>query len=178
MADLKVTSMTSAAAGTALEDVLHIIDDPTGTPINKKVTVGEMLNALAAPVALATGAVTITDALHGGRISMVPDQASGNPSLTLPTPVVGMVFRFTYVGAAVDAHNTLIVPPAGVDFEGSLAFFDVDGNQTSVVVSDNSADDTLTIIVPQNMDIVLTATSTTKYHISGYVTSATAPTIA
>jgi hypothetical protein len=174
MADLKVTSMTSAAAGTALEDVLHIIDDPSGTPINKKVTVGEMLNALAAPVALATGAVTITDALHGGRISMVPDQASGNPSLTLPTPVVGMVFRFTYNGAAADAHNTLIVPPAGVDF----AFFDVDGNQTSVVVSDNSADDTLTIIVPQNMDIVLTATSTTKYHISGYVTSATAPTIA
>ena len=52
MADLKISNMTSAAAGTALEDVLHIIDDPTGTPINKKVTVGEMLNALKAPVVL------------------------------------------------------------------------------------------------------------------------------
>ena len=82
------------------------------------------------------------------------------------------------IGAAVDAHNTLIVPPAGVDFEGSLAFFDRDNNQTSVVVSDNDADDTLTINVPENMDIVLTATSTTKYHISGYVCSQTAPTIA
>ena len=69
------------------------------------------------------------------------------------------------------------MPPTGVDYEGSLAFFDSD-NETSVVVSDNSADDTLTIITPQNFDIVLTATSTTKYHISGYVTSATAPTIA
>jgi|TARA_B110000211_G_scaffold24512_1_gene25201 hypothetical protein len=177
MADLKVTSMTSLAAGTANEDVLHIIDDPTGTPINKKVTVGDMLNALAAPVALATGAVSITEATHAGRISMLPDQAAGNPSLTLPTPIVGMVFRFIYIGAAADAHNTLIVPPAGVDYEGSLAFFDSD-NETSVVVSDNSADDTLTIITPQNFDIVLTATSTTKYHISGYVTSATAPTIA
>ena len=156
MADLKVTSMTSLAAGTALEDVLHIIDDPTGTPINKKVTVGEMLNALATPVAL----------------------ASGNPSLTLPTPIVGMVFRFTYVGAAVDAHNTLIVPPAGVDYEGSLLFYDRDGNTTSVVPSDNDADDTLTLIKPENMDIVITATSTTKYHISGYIQSATAPTIA
>jgi hypothetical protein len=29
MADLKISNMTSAAAGTALEDVLHIIDDPT-----------------------------------------------------------------------------------------------------------------------------------------------------
>ena len=178
MADLKVTSMTSLAAGTALEDVLHIIDDPTGTPINKKVTVGEMLNALATPVALATGAVSITEATHAGRISMLPDQASGNPSLTLPTPIVGMVFRFIYIGAAVDAHNTLIVPPAGVDYEGSLLFFDRDGNTTSVVPSDNDADDTLTLIKPENMDIVITATSTTKYHISGYIQSATAPTIA
>ena len=177
MADLKVTSMTSAAAGTALEDVLHIIDDPTGTPINKKVTVGEMLNALAAPVALATGAVTITDALHGGRISMVPDQASGTPSLTLPTPIVGMVFRFTYVGAAIDAHDTAIVPPTGVDYEGSLAFFDRDGNATSVVASDNDADDTITLINPENFEVTLTAVSATKYHISGYVNSDTAPTI-
>jgi len=109
---------------------------------------------------------------------MIPDQASGTPSLTLPTPIVGMVFRFTYVGAAIDAHDTAIVPPTGVDYEGSLAFYDRDGNTTSVVVSDNSADDTLTIIKPENFDIVLTATSTTKYHISGYVCSQTAPTIA
>ena len=176
MADLKISNMTSAAAGTALEDVLHIIDDPTGTPINKKVTVGEMLNALKAPVALAQGAIGITAALHSHRISIIPDQAAGNPSITLPTPEGGEVFRFQYGGAAADAHNTLIVPPAGVDYEGSLAFFDSD-NETSVIVSDNDADDTITLITPQNFDITLTAVSTTKYHISGYVTSATAPTI-
>jgi hypothetical protein len=56
MADLKITNMTSLAAGTANEDVLHIIDDPSGTPIDKKVTVGAMLNALSAPVTLAVGA--------------------------------------------------------------------------------------------------------------------------
>ena len=86
---------------------------------------------------------------------MIPDQASGNPSLTLPTPIVGMVFRFIYIGAAADAHNTLIVPPAGVDYEGSLAFYDR-GNATSVVVSDNSADDTLRKH-RKNFDIVLMA---------------------
>ena len=178
MADLKITAMTSLAAGTVREDVLHIIDDPAGTPINKKVTVGDMLNALNVPVALATGAVSITEALHSHRISMLPDQASGNPSLTLPTPKVGMVFRFTYNGAATDAHNTLIVPPAGVDFTGSLAFFDSDNNTSVVSAAADGSADTLTLITPQNMDILLTATSTTKYHISGYMTSATAPTIA
>ena len=74
MADLKISNMTSLAAGTAREDVLHIIDDPAGTPINKKVTVGDMVNALAAPVSLAAGAITITEALHSGRMLIVPDQ--------------------------------------------------------------------------------------------------------
>ena len=178
MADLKITAMTSLAAGTVREDVLHIIDDPAGTPINKKVTVGDMLNALNVPVALATGAVNITDALHSHRISMLPDQASGGGVLTLPTPIVGMVYRFTYNGAAADAHNTTIVPPTGVDYNGSLAVFDSDNNTSVVAAAADGSADTITVKVPENFDILLTATSTTKYHISGYITTGTPPTIA
>jgi len=177
MADLKVTSMTSLAAGTALEDVLHIIDDPTGTPINKKVTVGEMLNALAAPVTLAQGAVTLTETLHAGRMSIVPDQASSSV-LTLPAPKAGMVLTFTYGGAAADAQNTGIQPAGDGFFSGTVAFADTDGNAYSVVVSDNAADDLLTLVTPQNFTIVCTGVSTTEWALSGFVSSVTAPTIA
>ena len=177
MADLKVTSMTSLAAGTALEDVLHIIDDPTGTPINKKVTVGEMLNALAAPVTLAQGAVTLTETLHGGRMSIVPNQASSSV-LTLPAPKAGMVLTFTYGGAAADAQNTAIQPAGDGFFSGTVAFADTDGNAYSVIVSDNAADDLLTLITPQNFTIVCTGVSTTEWALSGFVSSVTAPTIA
>ena len=177
MADLKITSMTSAAAGTALEDVLHIIDDPTGTPINKKVTVGEVLNALAAPVTLAVGDLTLTEAVHGGRMSIVPDQSSSSV-ITSPTPKAGLVLTFTYGGAAADAQNTAIQPAGDGFFSGSLLFADTNGNAYSVVVSDNSADDLLTLITPQNFTVVCTGVSATEWHLSGFVSSETAPTIA
>jgi hypothetical protein len=177
MADLKITNMTSLAAGTANEDVLHIIDDPSGTPIDKKVTVGAMLNALSAPVTLAVGALTLTEALHAGRMSIVPDQTASSV-ITLPAPKAGMVLTFTYGGAAADAQNTAIQPAGDGFFSGSVAFADTDGNAYSIVVSDNAADDLLTLVTPQNFTVVCTGVSTTEWHLSGFVSSVTAPTIA
>ncbi len=80
--------------------------------------------------------------------------------------------------AAIDAENTTIAPVGDEFFNGSLAFYDRANNTTSVVVSDNAADDLITLINPENFEVTCTAVSTTEWHISGYVNADTAPTIA
>ena len=178
MADLKITGLTSIAAATARADLLHLIDDPTGTPINKKNTIGDLMNAMHSPVKLSTGDQALTEATHAGRMLIVPD-LGGNSTLTLPTPKIGMSFRFTYGGVAADAQNLLISAGTGnaLFFLGSIFFSDTD-NAHSVVYSDNAADELITLVTPSNFDISCVGISATTWQLSGYCLSATTPTIA
>ena len=72
MADKKVTALTDIGTGIASTDVWMVIDDPTGTPVNKKMQVSNFTGYLPsyvgyaqAPQALtaATGTVSVTHAI-------------------------------------------------------------------------------------------------------------------
>jgi hypothetical protein len=183
MADLKVTALTSLAAATAREDLLHVIDDPSGTPINKKETLGDMMNSLASPVTLADTAVTLTEATHAGRFVIIPN-VSADRIYTLPTPKVGMTFRF--IGPtgleAADGHDVTISCGSGnsIFFKGQVVHHDTNatGQTTSVVWADQDSEETLKIDTPEAIDLVLVGVSTTVWQISGFVATVTAPAFA
>ena len=44
MADKKVTQLTDLGDGLAAVDLFHVVDDPSGTPINKKIAAEDVFN--------------------------------------------------------------------------------------------------------------------------------------
>ncbi len=184
MADKKITALTSIGTATARADLLHVIDDVTGTPTNKKVTIGEYANALMSPVTLADHASsnTLTEAAHAGRLIIVPDVAQ-TTTITLPTPIAGMSMHFVGPLLAAgeeteDTNNVVIAAGTGnsIYFKGRLTFNDIDGDANSIVGSDNNSNENITIINAGHYDITLVGISATIWWVSGYVSSDTVPT--
>ena len=180
MADKKITALTSLGTATAREDLLHVVDDPSGTPINKKVTIAEMMNALSVPVTLNDAAQTLAASTHSHRTIIVPDTGADR-IYTLPTPAAGVSFHFVYGGAAADATGiTIKTANNTMFFKGSVTHHDTDQTgQTSAAVFANGTDEfTFACDLVQALDLRIVGISATLSVISGSSTGATPCTFA
>ena len=158
-----------------------IRSESTLKTVSKNATTGVITEVTTfgdAPVSLADGNVTLTNATHSGRVLLVPDGGQDN-TYTLPAPIAGNTFRFVYAGGAADATDAIIVTPGNTNFYiGGVTFLDTDGNEVSSVFSNGSSNSSIQINVPAGFDVTIVGLNTTNYQIFGNVTSTTAPVIA
>ena len=60
MADKKITALTDLGDALATADLFHVVDDPSGTPINKKIAAEDVFNNIPSWLGLKQTSQTIT----------------------------------------------------------------------------------------------------------------------
>ena len=71
MADKKVTQLTDLGNALASVDLFHVIDDPSGTPINKKVSAANVFNNVPTFLGLGQASQTLTGTGSGTLVADV-----------------------------------------------------------------------------------------------------------
>ena len=134
MADKKVTALTDISTGVAGADLLHIIDDPAGTPINKKISCTNFINNLPSFIGFSNSVQDMTAVQNSGAISVTTAVTllgleSTNGATTLANGTV--VGQMKTIIADTDQGASTLTPQTRLGF---LAIKFVDDGDTATLM--------------------------------------------
>ena len=117
MADKKITALTDLSTGIAGADLLHVIDDPTGTPINKKVSVTNFINNLPSFIGFSNSVENINDgqqaALSITHAVTLLESAGSNATSLADGTVIGQIKIIVH---DVDGGTSVLAVADGLGF--------------------------------------------------------------
>ena len=118
MADKKVTALTDLGDALATADLFHVVDDPTGTPINKKIAAEDVFNNIPSWLGIKQASQTIT---ADGSSTTAVDVTSAITEInaTSATHACGMADGAdgqvkTIINVSTSGTNNVVITPSNL----------------------------------------------------------------
>jgi len=118
MADKKVTQLTDLGNALASVDLFHVIDDPAGTPINKKIAAEDVFNNMPTWLGVAQASQSLiangVDALIADTTSAVTEinGTAGTGAVSLADGANGQIK--TFLNTSTAGTNIVTITPASL----------------------------------------------------------------
>ena len=118
MADKKITQLTDLGDGLASVDLFHVVDDPSGPPINKKITAEDVFNNIPTWLGLnstsqsITGDGSSTTAIEITNPVTEVDATSATASCTLADGSNGQIK--TIINVSTSGTNAVTITPSNL----------------------------------------------------------------
>ena len=114
MADKKITALTDLGDSLATADLFHVVDDPSGTPINKKISAENVFNNIPSWLGLAQASQAIT-ADASSQVANVTsaitevNATSSTGAISLADGADGQVK--TFINVSTSGTNNVVITP-------------------------------------------------------------------
>ena len=117
MADKKITALTDLGTALADADLFHVVDDPSGTPINKKISAANVFNNIPSFLGMAQASEAIT-ADASSQVANITsavtevDATSAVGNLSLADGAEGQIK--TFINVSTSGTNNVVITPTNL----------------------------------------------------------------
>tara|TARA_B100001109_G_C18773457_1_gene431928 strand:+ start:21 stop:488 length:468 start_codon:yes stop_codon:yes gene_type:complete len=114
MADKKITALTVMNGSEVdADDILHVVDEPGGTPVNKRLNIGSLFENIPTHIAI-NDVVTVSangSIANGGVIAVDADSVGADLALSLPDASDTGTLKFiVLVTEPAGSYNVVVTP--------------------------------------------------------------------